>query len=119
MLDQCLTDLPACARAIRDGAAAALVIKSGSIGGLTTGGTGRDTCAAAGIKVRIDGWWASQAAVLGALHLAAGAPPVSLIATFDLTDPRDTDHNLIIRPFPGRPALASQPRLGPGPRHLS
>lgn len=50
MLDQCLKDLRTYMRAIQDRAAAALVVKSDSIGGLSVGRTVRDCCAAAGIK---------------------------------------------------------------------
>ena len=44
MLDQCLKDLPTCAKAIQDGVAAALVIKSDSVGGLTQGRIVHDMC---------------------------------------------------------------------------
>ncbi len=112
MLDQCLTDLATYARALHDGAAAALVIKSDSIGGLTVGRTVRDMCAAAGIRTRIDGWWVGQVAGAGALHLAVGTPAGSLIASIDLTDPLETDRSLICRPKPGRVAHASGAGLG-------
>ena len=112
MFDQCLRDLSTCVRAIRDGAAAAMVIKSDSIGGLSVGRTVRDMCAAAGMRVRIDGWWAGQIAAAGALHLAVGASPATMIASIDLTDPIDTARDLIVKPAPGRVAPASGAGLG-------
>jgi len=118
MLDQCLKDLPTCMRAIQDRAAAALVIKSDSIGGLSVGRTVRDACTASGIKVRIDGWWAGQVAGAGALHLAAGAAPGALISTIDLTDPIDTARDMILRPAPGRVRAAPGPGLGHIPQGL-
>lgn len=119
MFDQCLTDLRTYARALRDGAAAALVIKSDSIGGLTVGRTVRDMCVAAGIKLRIDGWWAGQIAGAGALHLATGAPSNTLIATIDLTDPLDTDRTLISHPRKGRVAPVLGSGIGPIPAELA
>ncbi|MEO7940288.1 MAG: enolase C-terminal domain-like protein [Burkholderiaceae bacterium] len=112
MFDQCLADLSTCVRAIRDGAAAAMVIKSDSIGGLTIGRTVRDMCAAAGMRVRIDGWWAGQIAAAGALHLAIGATPATMMASIDLTDPIDTARDLIVKPAPGRVAPAPGAGLG-------
>ncbi|WP_421702579.1 mandelate racemase/muconate lactonizing enzyme family protein [Aliiroseovarius sp.] len=118
MLDQCLKDLPTYMRAIQDRAAAALVIKSDSIGGLSVGRTVRDACAAAAIKVRIDGWWAGQVAGAGALHLAVGTPPAMLISSIDLTDPIDTDRSMIARPAPGRVCAGPGPGLGTIPETL-
>lgn len=118
MFDQCLKDLTTYARALHDGAAAALVIKSDSIGGLTVGRTVRDMCVAAGIKLRIDGWWAGQIAGAGALHLATGAPAGTMIASIDLTDPLDTGRDLIRRPSAGRVGPASGPGLGPIPNEV-
>jgi L-alanine-DL-glutamate epimerase-like enolase superfamily enzyme len=118
MLDQCLKDLPTYMRAIQDRAAAALVIKPDSIGGLSVGRTVRDACAAAGIRVRIDGWWAGQIAGAGALHLALGTPPAILISSIDLTDPIDTDRSMIDRPAPGRVRAAPGPGLGHLPNGL-
>jgi len=113
MLDQCLTELPTYVRAIQDGVAAAMVIKSDSIGGLSVGRTVRDMCVAAGMRVRIDGWWAGQIASVGALHLAQGAPEQMMMASIDLTDPIDTSNDLIIRPSPGRIMPACGAGLGP------
>ncbi len=115
MLDQCLTDLSTYVRAIQDGVAAALVIKSDSIGGLSVGRTVRDMCEAAGMRARIDGWWAGQIAGCGALHLAVGASNDLMMASVDLTDPIDTPSNMILRPSPGRIAPASGAGLGPVP----
>lgn len=118
MLDQCLKDLTTYMRAIQDRAAAALVIKSDSIGGLSVGRIVRDACAASGIKVRIDGWWAGQVAGAGALHLAAGAAPETLISTIDLTDPINTARDMIRHPAPGRVCAVPGPGLGPIPDDL-
>ncbi len=118
MLDQCLKDLGTYARALHDGAAAALVIKPDSIGGLTVGRTVRDMCTAAGIQLRIDGWWAGQIAGAGTLHLAAGAPTSELIASIDLTDPLDTDRSLILKPTAGRITPSCHPGLGPMPEPI-
>lgn len=115
MLDQCLVDLETYVRALRDGAAAAMVIKSDSIGGLSVGRTVRDMCLAAGMRVRIDGWWAGQIAAAGALHLALGAPEPLMIGSIDLTDPIDTPNDLIARPAPGRVAPVAGAGLGPIP----
>ena len=116
MFDQCLKDLPTFICAIQDKAAAALVIKSDAIGGLSVGRIARDICAAADVNVRIDGWWSGQIAGAGALHLASGAPPATMLATIDLTDPLDTPQNLIVRPAPGRIAPAPGPGIGPVPK---
>ncbi|KIC08796.1 hypothetical protein RA19_18095 [Leisingera sp. ANG-M1] len=118
MLDQCLKDLPTYMHAIQDRAASALVIKPDSIGGLSAGRTVRDACAASGIKVRIDGWWAGQVAGAGALHLAAGTAPGMLLSTIDLTDPIDTGRTMIRRPAPGRVCAAPGPGLGRIPEGL-
>ena len=118
MFDQCLTDLSTYVRAIRDGAAAALVIKSDSIGGLSVGRTVRDMCCAAGIKLRIDGWWAGQVAGAGALHLALGTPADLLIGSIDLTDPIETDRSMIRKPRPGRVAPVDGVGLGELPENL-
>jgi len=118
MFDQCLKDLPTFVRAIKDGAATALVIKPDVIGGLSVARAARDLCAAAGVNVRIDGWWSGQIAAAGALHLAAGAPPATMMATIDLTDPLDTGRDLIDKPAPGRVAPAAGPGLGPIPGNL-
>lgn len=79
----------------------------------------RDMCSAAGIKTRIDGWWAGQVAGAGALHLAAGAPTETLIASIDLTDPLDTPRTLIRKPSLGRVAPRFGPGLGPIPDEVS
>lgn len=118
MFDQCLADLPSFVRAIRDGVAAALVIKPDVIGGLSVGRTARDMCSAAEIDMRIDGWWAGQIAGAGVLHLAVGAQPSTLLATIDLTDPLETAKNLIVKPAPGRVAPAPGPGLGAVPANL-
>lgn len=112
MFDQCLKDLATFVRAIQDGAAAALVIKPDVMGGLSVGRVARDMCAAAGIPMRIDGWWSGQVSGAGALHLAAGAPPATMLATIDLTDPLETDRSLIVKPTPGRISPAPGPGLG-------
>jgi L-alanine-DL-glutamate epimerase-like enolase superfamily enzyme len=112
MFDQCLKDLNTYARALKDGAAAAMVIKSDSIGGLSVGRTVRDMCSAAGIKTRIDGWWSGQLAGAGALHLAMGTANDGLIASIDLTDPLDTGREMIVKPAHGRVAPAAGPGLG-------
>jgi len=88
MFDQCLTDLGTYARAMWDGVAAE-------------------------IRLRIYGWWASQIAGAGALHLSSGTPAETLLASIDLTDPLDTDRGLILKPAPDRVAPASGPGLGP------
>lgn len=113
MLDQCLTDLPTYVRAIQDGVAAAMVIKSDSIGGLSVGRTVRDMCVAAGMRVRIDGWWAGPVAGAGALHLAQGAPGQMMMASIDLTDPISVNNEMMVRPAPGRIMPAPGPGLGP------
>ncbi len=118
MLDQCLKDLPTYVRAVQDKAAAALVIKSDSIGGLTVGRTVRDLCAACGIKVRVDGWWAGPVAAAGSLHLACGAEPQTLIASIDLTDPIDISRSYMSRPRPGKIAPSAGTGLGNVPRDV-
>ncbi|MBC6442168.1 MAG: mandelate racemase/muconate lactonizing enzyme family protein [Rhodobacteraceae bacterium] len=115
MLDQCLTDLPTCVRAIQDNVAAAMVIKSDSIGGLSVGRTVRDMCVAAGIRVRIDGWWAGPIAGCGALHLAVGVPGDIMMGSIDLTAPIDTPNVLIARPAPGRIRPVAGAGLGLSP----
>ena len=109
------TDLPTYVRAIQDGVASALVIKSDSIGGLSVGRTVRDMCVAAGMQVRIDGWWVGQIAGVGALHLAQCAPEQMMMASIDLTDAIDTSNSLVARPEPGR----VKPVLGAGLGQMS
>lgn len=114
MLDQCLRDAPTYFRAIKDQAAAALVIKADAIGGLSAGRTVRDASAAVGIGVRIDGYWAGPVASAAALHLAVGAPAATLIGSIDLTEPMETERPHKIRPRPGRIAPGPGAGLGTG-----
>jgi len=115
MFDQCLENISTFVRAIKDGAAAALVIKPDALGGLSVGRSARDICDATGMDVRIDGWWSGQIAGVGALHLAIGAQPSTMMATIDLTDPLNTSRDLIVKPVPGRIAPAPGPGIGPVP----
>ncbi len=102
MFDQCLSNLATFVRAIEDRAAAAVVIKSDAIGGLSVGKTIRDMCTAAGMRFRIDGWWCGPIAAAGVLHLAIGAQDDALISTMELTDPIDTIKDHFHRPVPGQ-----------------
>ncbi|MEM7744357.1 MAG: enolase C-terminal domain-like protein [Pseudomonadota bacterium] len=112
MMDQCLTGPETFVRAIKDGGALAVVIKSDAIGGLTVGRTLRDMCEAAGVRYRIDGWWCGPVAAAGVLHLAAGAGP-GLISVMELTDPIDTYKGHFHRSRPGRVGPVGAPGLGP------
>lgn len=105
MFDQCISDLPTLTRAIADGAAAAVAIKPAFMGGLSIARSARDMCAAAGLKMRIDGPWCGQIATTAALAVAMGAPPDLLIAGTDLTEPLDTPRDLITHSSPGRVGL--------------
>jgi L-alanine-DL-glutamate epimerase-like enolase superfamily enzyme len=112
VLDQCLIDLATYMRAIREGAAAAMVIKSDAIGGLSVGRIVRDAAGAAGIALRIDGFWAGPVAAAGALHLAVGAPPAVLMGAIDLTAALEGLRPHVARAAPGRVAPAPGPGLG-------
>lgn len=118
MFDQCLTGLPDVVRALRDGAAAVLAVKPVPLGGLTAARTARDLCAAAGVRMRIDGPWSGQIGTAAVLHLAMGAAPELLTASLDLTGPLETSRQMIHHPAPGRVALADGPGLGPIPEGI-
>lgn len=119
MFDQCLDDLGTYARAIADRAAAALVIKPALIGGMDVARVARDMCAAANIRIRIDGPWCGQIGAAAALHLGIGAPPELLIAGCDLTQPMTTGRTMLRYPVPGRIGAASGSGLGPIPHEIS
>ncbi|MEM0990791.1 MAG: mandelate racemase/muconate lactonizing enzyme family protein [Pseudomonadota bacterium] len=112
MLDQCLTTPEHFARAVMEGVASALVIKSDAVGGLSVGRGLAQMCEAAGIRYRIDGWWCGPVAAAGVLNLAIGAGP-GLISVMELTDPIDSDKRHFQRRIPGHVGPAGGPGLGP------
>lgn len=118
MFDQCMDSIGAFLRALEDGSAHSLVIKPAFLGGLSVARTARDLCAAAGMKMRIDGPWSGQIAATAALHLALGAPEDLLIASANLVGPLETPRDMIIDTAPGRIMPAQGAGLGPIPDDL-
>lgn len=101
MLDMCLADLSIFARAIRDGLDV-VCIKPAKLGGVSAARVARDMCVSAGLKVRIDGPWSGQLCAHAALALAIGIPHEQCIGSIDLTEPIDTERDMIAHPAPGR-----------------
>ena len=89
MFDMCMSDLSVFVRALREGVAAALVVKPPFMGGLGVARTARDLCRAAGVPFRVDGPWSGPVAAASAIHLALGAGS-GLLCSADLTDPLGT-----------------------------
>lgn len=106
LFDQCLSDVGTYLRAVKNGAAAAVVIKLPLLGGLEVARTARDICIASGMRVRIDGPWCGQIGASVALSLSLGVPDPLMIASIDLTEVIETDRELIKHPMPGRVGLA-------------
>ncbi|MBX2883877.1 MAG: mandelate racemase/muconate lactonizing enzyme family protein [Granulosicoccus sp.] len=101
MIDSSLWGLDMISRAIADGVQV-VCIKPVKFGGLGVARAARDMCLAAGMRIRIDGPWAGQHYAHAALALAIGAPADQMIGSIDLTEPLETDHEMIARPAPGR-----------------
>lgn len=110
IFDQCVKGVAGFVRVIRDAVAAGVVIKCDLLGGPAMGRVVRDLCAAAGLRMRVDGCWSGQVSAAAALHVALGVPPELLIATIDLTEALDTTRDLIDSTHPG----AVGPVIGPG-----
>ncbi len=106
MIDSSLWGLGMISRAIADGIQV-VCIKPVKYGGLAAARAARDMCVAAGMRIRIDGPWSGQHYAHAALALAVGAPVDQMIGSIDLTEPMDTDHEMIARPAPGRVGPAS------------
>ena len=86
MLDQCMSSPSLYARTINEGVIAGVGIKPTNLGGLSPARTARDLCVSAGLPMKIDDSWAADAGSLGALHVAAGAPPDLLFGAVDMRD---------------------------------
>jgi len=97
MLDTCLTGLDAVLLAVSS-RTSAVAIKPTRLGGLSVAKIACDICSSAGLHIRVDGPWSGQIAAHAALSLAIGVPPNKMIGSIDLTEPLDTERNLICRP---------------------
>ncbi|MEM7118778.1 MAG: mandelate racemase/muconate lactonizing enzyme family protein [Chloroflexota bacterium] len=87
MFDTCVGSLEMAKQAVQAPQVAAICIKPALLGGLTVAQQVRNLCAAAGVKMRIDGPWCGDIASAAILHLALGAPADLLIAGCDLREP--------------------------------
>ena len=101
MVDMCLADLSTFARAICDGVEV-VCIKPPKLGGVSVARVARDLCVSAGLKIRIDGPWSGQLCAHASLALAIGVPAEQCIGSIDLTEPIETDREMIAHPAPGR-----------------
>lgn len=108
MMDTCLSSLENVSKAAASGVYAA-AIKPSRLGGLSVARVARDICAAAGLHIRVDGPWSGQIAAHAALSLAIGVPQNQIIGSIDLTEPLDTERNMIARPAAGYVATTGFP----------
>ena len=111
MFDQSMIDLATYVRAVEDRAAHSVVIKPALMGSLSDARTARDMCAAASIKMRIDGPWCGQIGAWAALSLAVGTESGRVLASIDLTEPIETPRDLIMRNRPDCIAPSNSPDL--------
>lgn len=111
MFDMCCDNLGTIVQAV-NARVAAIALKPVKLGSLADTRAARDLCAAAGVRMRIDGPWCGQVAAAAAVHLAIGAPSDLLIASCDLTDPLETERTLLRDPAPGRVGPVAGAGLG-------
>ncbi len=74
VLDQCLVDLKAYAKACVSGVVAGCGLKPSLQGGISKARTARDLCIAHNIALKIDDVWAAEPATLASLNLSLGVP---------------------------------------------
>ncbi|NET03348.1 MAG: mandelate racemase/muconate lactonizing enzyme family protein [Symploca sp. SIO2B6] len=85
ILDECIHDFQDLLWAQREGAAQAISIKIGRVGGLTKARRMRDFCVATGLRMNIEETGGSVIAGTGAIHLAVATPLRYRLATSDST----------------------------------
>lgn len=83
ILDQCLIDLTAYAKACVSGVVAGCGLKPTLQGGITKARTARDICIAHGIKLKVDDVWALEPSTLASLNLSMGVPAHLFLGAID------------------------------------
>ncbi len=113
VLDEVIDGVPALLRAAADGAADAVNLKIGKLGGLTRAKQARDLCASLGIAVTIEDSWGGDVATAAIAHLAHSTPAELLLTTTDFNSyvTVSTAHDAPRRDA-GRIACSDAPGLG-------
>jgi cis-L-3-hydroxyproline dehydratase len=84
--DEIVTDLQTLLRAIRDGGAGGINLKTSRVGGLTKAKMLRDACEELGIHVTIEDTWGGDVVSATSAHLAASTRPRSLLTVSFMND---------------------------------
>ena len=83
VLDQCLVDLKAYAKACVSGVVAGCGLKPSLQGGISKARTARDLCIAHDVALKVDDVWAAEPATLASLNLSLGIPQALFLGGID------------------------------------
>jgi L-alanine-DL-glutamate epimerase-like enolase superfamily enzyme len=84
--DEIVTDLPSLLRAVREGGAGAVNLKTSRVGGLTKAKLLRDVCDELGLQVSIEDTWGGDVVSATTAHLAANTRPGCLLTASFMND---------------------------------
>jgi len=86
ILDECMTDIQAVLRALKDDAFEGIGCKITRVGGITGTSLIRDVCAAAGKVLTIDDMWGADLSAAAQTHLAVASTSRTCLASYISTD---------------------------------
>ncbi len=84
--DEVVTDARSLVRAVREGGAAAVNLKTSRVGGLTGARLLRDLAVAFGLQLVVEDTWGGDLVTAATAHLAASTPPQHLLAASFMND---------------------------------